>query len=82
MKTKEEFQSKTELLIEPINTFILENEQRYGLPTKPIIAYDRQEEMIIVQLKYADGCGFEWTAKTVEEMANQIFCDMLTLIEL
>ena len=81
MKTEQEFQEKSQVLVEPINTFIAENKWQWGIPSKSSMAWDRQEQQVIVHLEYEVGT-LQWTAKTIEEMKNYIMADILNLVEL
>jgi len=79
MKTKEEFQEKTEILVEPINTFIAENEWQWDLPTKTRVGY--RNNKVVVELKY-DFDWIGWEADTIEEMKEYIMYDILNLVKL
>ena len=81
MKSKQEFNEKSEVLVEPINLFIYENESQWGLPIKSDMAWDRQEQQVIVQLQYEIGT-WQWTAKNIEEMKRYIMADLLNLVQL
>jgi len=81
METKEEFQEKSKVLVEPVNWFIAENEWQHGLPIKSNIAWDRQEQQVVVQLEYKDR-AWVWEAKTIEQMKEYIMSDMLNLVQL
>ena len=81
MKTKEEFQKLSEVLVEPINTFIAENEWQWDLPIKTLVGY--RNDKVVVELRYhTDTVGWiGWETDTIEEMKSQIMHDTLQILE-
>jgi len=78
MTTQEEFQKAGEVLVEPINTFIAENEWQWELPTKTRVYY--KDNKVSVELKYEFG-WIGWKADTIDEIKSQIMHDMLQVLQ-
>lgn len=74
MGSQEGFQKVSEVLVEPINTFIAENEWQWDLPIKSRAGY--RNNKVVVELKYEFG-WIGWETDTIEEIKSQIMHDTL-----